>query len=147
TVVASDSTSLDTGTGGYRLKLAKTGSPIEVGANDEGGALTNGLTQTGNIGIGDLDVWNFKADAGQAIVVRMGELVPNSTLTPYLRLFGPDGTLLAQYGIGGVASEVSTRATNSGTFTVIATDLTSLYTGSGTYQVKLAKTGSAITLG
>jgi hypothetical protein len=130
TVVASDNSGFDTGTGGYRLKLAKTGSPIVVNPNDEGGALTNGLTQTGNIEIGDLDVWNFKAEAGQTIVVRMGELAPNSTLKPDLRLFGPDGALLNEYGASGVASEVSIRATNSGTFTVIAADINGFYTGS-----------------
>ena len=147
TVVATDNSSLDTGTGGYRLKLAKTGSPIALDPNDEGGALTNGVTQAGDIVIGDLDLWNFTAEAGQTIVVRMGKLLATSTLTPYLRLWGPDGAFLAQYGVSGTAAEVSVRATNSGTFTIVASDLSSLYTGSGTYQVKLAKTGSAITLG
>ena len=147
TVVTTDASSFDTGVGGYRLKLAKTGSPIALDPNDEGGALTNGQTQTGDIVIGDLDAWNFTAEAGQTIVVRMGQLLATSTLTPYLRLFGPEGALLAQYGSSPTAAEVSVRATNSGTFTIIASDTSSFYTGSGTYQVKLAKTGSAITLG
>jgi hypothetical protein len=101
---------------------------------DDGGELTNGWMHTGTIDIGDMDVWTFYADAGQNIVVRMGELVAASPLTPYLRLFGPNGALLASYGTGGVASEVSARATNSGIFTVIAADGTSFYTGSGTTE-------------
>ncbi len=147
-VIVGDNNAFFTGTGGYRIKLVKTGSPITTDlANDEGGALTNGVTQTGNIVAGDLDAWNFQAQAGQSIILRMGELVAGSSLTPFLRLFGPDGTLLAQYFSSAVASEVSARATNSGTFTVVASDGSGFYTGSGTYQIKLAKTGSPIVLG
>ena len=147
-VVAGDASSFFTGTGTYRIKLVKTGSPITTDtATDEGGALTNAATQTGDIVVGDLDAWKFTAQAGQSIIVRMGELVPNSTLTPYLRLFGPDGALLSQYGSSGEAAEVAVRATNSGTFTVVASDTTAFYTGSGTYQIKLGKTGSPIVLG
>ena len=144
TVVASDLSSAYAGSGTYRLKLAKTGSPIVVSLGDEGGSITNGVLYTGMIDVGDLDVWNFTANAGDTLVVRMGELVSSSALLPYLRLFGPDGALLSTYGNSGAASEVSTRATNSGTFTVIGTDLSTAYTGSGTYRLKVAKTGSPI---
>jgi len=146
-VIAADATTgFLTGTGTYRIKLAKTGSPITTDlSSDEGGVLTNATTQTGSIVVGDLDAWNFNAQAGQSIIVRMGELVPSSSLTPYLRLFSPDGVLLAQYASSTVAAEVAVRATNSGTFTVIAADLnTGFYLGSGTYQIKLGKTGSPI---
>lgn len=147
-VIAGDASSFFTGTGTYRIKLVKTGSHITTDlTSDEGGALTNATTQTGNIGIGDLDAWNFTAQADQSIIIRMGELVPNSTLTPYLRLFGPDGALLGQYGSSQVAAEVAVRATNSGTFTVIASDASSFFTGSGSYQIKLGKTGSPIVPG
>ena len=147
-VIASDATSFFTGTGTYRIKLVKTASPITTDTtSDEGGALTNATTQTGNIVVGDLDAWNLTAQAGETIIVRMGKLVSTSTLTPYLRLFGPDGALLSQYGSSPVAAEVAVRATNSGTFTVIASDVTPFYTGSGTYQIKLGKTGSPVVLG
>jgi hypothetical protein len=122
TVIAADGTPFFTGSGTYQVKLAKTGSPITLGPSDNGGALTNGTRQIGSISIGGMEVWNFEATNGESIVVRMGELAANSKLTPYLRLLGPEGALLAQYGSGGIASEVSTRATNSGTFTVIAAD-------------------------
>jgi hypothetical protein len=138
TVVAGDFSSFYTGSGIYRLTLAKTGDPIVVSAGDEGGALTNGFTHTGTIDVGDVDVWNFTASADDSIVLRMGES-SSTSLTPYLRLYGPNGALLNAYGAGGVASEVSAVATNSGTFTVIATDLSSFYTGSGPYRLTLAK--------
>jgi hypothetical protein len=147
TVIAADLTAFFTGSGTYRLKLGMTAGPLFILPTDEGGALTNGWMHTGTIDIGDMDVWTFHAEAGQNIVVRMGELVANSTLTPYLRLFDPSGALLDSYGAGGVASEVSARATNSGTFTVIAADLTAFYTGSGTYRLKLMKTSSPLLVG
>ena len=144
TVIATDLSTAYTGSGTYRLKVAKTGSPIVVLPADEGGPMTNGVMHTGMIDVGDLDVWNFTANAGDTMVVRMGELVSGSPLLPYLRLFGPDGALLSTYGNSGAASEVSARATASGMFTVIATDLSTAYTGSGTYRLKVAKTGSPI---
>ena len=130
-------------TGTYRLTLAKTGSPVVVSAGDEGGPPTNGLMYTGTIDVGDLDVWTFTANAGENMVLRMGELVNGSTLSPYLRLYGPDGALLDS-GSGAFASEVAARATSSGTFTVVASDLSTGYAGSGTYRLTLAKTGSPI---
>jgi len=142
TVVAGDFSSSYAGSGTYRLKLGKTGSPIVVLPTDEGGPLTNGVMHTGSIDVGDMDVWSFTANAGDSLVVRMGELVGGS-LTPYLRLFGPDGSLLDS-GSYATAAEVTARATNSGTFTVIATDLSGAYSGSGTYRLKLGKTGSPI---
>jgi hypothetical protein len=144
--VASDASSFYTGSGGYRIKLAQTGAPIVVAPNDEGGPLTNGWNYAGNIDVGDMDVWSVDAVSNQFIVVRMGELVANSTLTPGLRLFGPDGTLLSTYGGSAVAAEVSARATNSGTFMVIAADNSSFYTGSGTYRLKLARTGRPLVI-
>jgi hypothetical protein len=147
TLVAGDNTPSFSGNGTYRLKLVKTSGLVVTDPSDDGGALTNALTQTGDIVIGDLDIWNFTAEAGQHIIVRMGELVAGSSLTPFLRLYGPDGTFLDQFGSSGVAAEVEIGATNSGTFSVVASDFTPGYTGSGTYQIKLIKTGSPLTLG
>ena len=119
------------GTGGYRLTLAKTGSPVLISPGDEGGPMTNGITHTGTIDLGDLDVWTFSANAGDSIFVAMGESVAGSALTPVLWLYGPNGALLASFGSSTVAAEISTRATNSGTFTVVAGDFSNAYMGSG----------------
>jgi hypothetical protein len=106
--------------------------------------LTNGLATIGSIALGGLDVWSFTANLEKASRCVWEKRRPSSTLTPYLRLYGPDGTLLGFYGSGGVAAEVAVRATNSGTFTVIASDNTAFETGTGGYRLKLAKTGSPI---
>ena len=144
TVVVGDYSGGYAGSGTYRLKLAKTGSPIVVSAGDDGGSLTNGVMHTGSIEVGDLDVWNFTANAGESIQLRMGELVSGSTLTPALWLYGPDGAFLASYGSSAATAAISVRATNSGTFTVVASDYSGAYGGSGTYRLTLAKTGSPI---
>ena len=44
-----------------------------------GGALTNGLAATGNIDQGNMDLWTFKANLGDTVIVRTGELVAGST--------------------------------------------------------------------
>jgi hypothetical protein len=71
-------------------------------------------------------------------------MVAGSTLTPALWLYGPDGRLLDSFVGNGAAAEVSFRATNSGTFMVVASDLSGGYAGSGTYRLTLAKTGGPI---
>jgi hypothetical protein len=143
-VVASDYSSGWAGTGNYRISLAKTGSAPVISASDEGGPMVNGTTYLGTIDTGDVDAWTFTANAGESIVVRMGE-VTSSTLTHSLRLYGPDGVLLDSITSGAfvAAAEVSTRATNSGTFLVVASDYSSGWTGTGNYRISLAKTGSA----
>lgn len=144
TVVVGDFSNAYGGSGGYRLTLGKTGSPIVISAGDEGGTLINGIMHTGTIDIGDMDVWSFTANAGDSIVARMGEMAAGSSLTPALWLYGPDGRLLDSYGASGVAAEVGFRATNSGTFTLVAADSSNAYGGSGLYRLTLAKTGSAV---
>jgi len=138
-VIASDFTGSYAGSGPYRLTLAKTGDPVQVSSGDEGGPMTNGLMHTATIGIGDLDVWTVEATNGQSVVIRMGE-TNNVTFSPQLRVYDPSGVLLDQETTT-VGAEVSFRATNSGTFLVIASDFTGSYAGSGPYRMTLAETG------
>ena len=142
TVIVDDAVGT-TATGTYRLTLAKTGSTIVVSPGDEGGPLTNGLMHTGTIDVGDLDVWTVTANAGEAIVVRMGETVAASTLTPWLRLYSPTGTLLAS-NFSTIGAEVTATAPSSGTYLVVAGDASGSFSGSGAYRLTLAKTGSAV---
>jgi hypothetical protein len=118
TVIVDDAVGT-TATGSYRLTLAKTGSPIVVAPGKQGGPMTNGYTYQGTLLAGELSVWSFTANVGDSIVVGMGETVIGSTLFPYLRLYGPNGALLDTQS-GESATEVTARATNSGTFTVVA---------------------------
>ena len=133
-------------TGEYRLTLVKLPGTFSVAPGDQGGPLTNGVIHTGVIDVGDVDVWTFTANAGDSIAVRMAEATPGSTLTPALTLYGPNGALLDFFGSSTVASQVAFRATNSGTFTVVAGDQSAGYAGSGAYRLNLAKTGDPIVI-
>ncbi len=134
----------DAGSGTYLLTLAKTGSPIVVSPGDEGGPLTNGVAHQGDLPIGDLDVWSFTATAGESIVLKMGQITDVSSFDPWVRLYGPDGVLVASDSDAN-SVEIAVRATNSGTFlVVIANDPYYSDAGNGTYLLTLAKTGDAI---
>jgi hypothetical protein len=133
------------GSGNYRLSMAKTGSALAISGNDEGGTLTNGTTYLGTIDTGDMDAWVINAKAGESILVRMGETVSKSTLTPQLRLYDPSGAPL-DGNATGTAAEVYTRATNSGAFLLIAADQSFNWAGTGNYRLTMIKTGDPLNI-
>ena len=100
--------------------------------------------ETGAIAVaGAIDTWNFTANTGDAIVVRVGETVSNTPFTPFLRLFGP-GRVLLTTGVSAVVAEVAVRATNSGTFTIEVSDGSGGGRQTGSYRLTLAKTGDPV---
>ncbi|MGB7770104.1 MAG: hypothetical protein WBN22_14810 [Verrucomicrobiia bacterium] len=132
-------------TGTYRLTMGKTGSPVVVAPGTMGGSMTNGFTYQGNLLPGQLSVWSFTANTGDSMVVGMGDANRSAGLLyPYVRIYGPNGALLdSEFGVS--ATESTARATNSGTFTVIAAnDDIQENGGYGTNQVTMGKTGSPI---
>jgi len=131
----------DAASGTYMLNLAKTGDPIVVSAGDEGGALTNGALHQGSITLGDLDLWNFTANSGDSIVIKVGQVTESGPFDPWIRLYGPDGVLLgSQEDVS--SAEITLRATNNGTFLVVVAN-NPYYNdaATGTYILTLAKTG------
>jgi len=143
--VVADGTAGRNQTGNYRISLAKTGSTLAISPTDEGGVLTNGPSYLGTIDVGDVDAWNFTANAGESFVVWMGESSTGTTLLPWLRVYGPDGVFLVQ-DFNAAAAEVTVRATNSGTFLVIVADGNNGRFGAGNYRLSMAKTGSPLTI-
>ena len=141
--VIADGNGALSGSGDYRLTLAKTGDPVVISAGDDGGPMTNGWMHTGLIATGDLDLWTFNANTGDALIVRVGAINGTNTFTPWVRLYGPNGKLLGS-GFGGVAGEASTTATNTGTFLVVIGDGNGAFSGSGNYRLTLAKTGALV---
>ncbi len=135
------------GAGTYRLALAEAPGAFEVPPGDEGGVLANGAPAAGVITAGDLDLWSFTAAAGDSLVLRVGEVTDdNGRFDPWMRLYGPDGALLAsQYDYA--AAEIAVSATNSGRFTVVVGDAgkASPYTLSdtGAYRLRLARVPGA----
>ncbi|MHB1309762.1 MAG: hypothetical protein ACYC23_22050, partial [Limisphaerales bacterium] len=137
TVVVGDGGSYIDGSGTYRLHLAQSpGEPI-VSPGDEGGPLTNGATVQGTIQQGELDMWTFAANAGDTIVLRVGEVTDTGgtgEFTPALRLYGPNGAALDADAGNLNAVEVATVASSSGTFTVVVGDGGSYLDGTGSYR-------------
>jgi hypothetical protein len=107
------------GHGPYTLNLAKVPGDFIVSSGDEGGELTNGAPNSGEITKGDLDLWKFEAATGDNILLRIGA----PSLRPALRLYGPTGILIRS-GLGASSSDtdasISAVATNTGTYTVVA---------------------------
>ncbi len=128
--------------GGFTLSVARMPGVVQVAAGDQGGPMTNGVQHAGFIDVGDLDVWTFDASAGDSLVARMGATGYN----PNLRLYSPLGVLLdtgSSTATGGRDIEVTFRATNSGSYTLIAN---SYYAnGTGPYVLSLAKAPGAVT--
>ncbi len=140
TVLVSDSQNVFYGgTGAYRLYFGQFPGAFVVPVGDEGGALTSGSNYDGTIQLGDLDLWSFTANVGDRVVVRVGALTSTNTFNPWLRIYGPNGVLIADSGInnGGLpVEELALTATNSGTFTVLVSDSqNAFYGGTGTYRL------------
>ncbi|MCB1122571.1 MAG: hypothetical protein KJT03_13540, partial [Verrucomicrobiae bacterium] len=81
-------------TGSYKLEAVVTPGTFLVSPGDEGGELTLGELHEGAIHVGDLDTWTLQAEAGNTIIVRLGETDNGTGLYPYMELRGPDGALL-----------------------------------------------------
>src|SRR5258706_411477 len=84
--------------------------------------LTNGAIHSGCIDFGDLDLLSFFFFFNDTATTEIYTLSLHDALPIWIRLYGPNGVLLGTSGSSGAANEVSIRATNSGTFTVVATD-------------------------
>ncbi|MGE3309673.1 MAG: putative Ig domain-containing protein, partial [Limisphaerales bacterium] len=129
--------------GGYGLHLAQAIAPIVVSPGDEGDSIPNGATLTGTIDLGDLDVWRFQAGAGNSLFIRMG----GTNITPWLRLFGPSGLLIADDIAGNTLARdvfLTVQATNAGPYTLVGA---AAYSGqSGGYSVNLVRVPDELVL-
>jgi hypothetical protein len=92
--------------GGYVITLGQTGVAINP--------LSNGYRTRSSLIVGGLGQWSFHANAGDGILVRMGNMTTNGTLDPYLRLYDPSGALVSIDGSYGYkAEDGSPRATTA----------------------------------
>jgi hypothetical protein len=103
--------------GSYAVQLGR--APVRDG--DEDKPMMNGLAHEAELVRGGLDVWSFAAQADDGLVVRMGALAGVS-LTPWIRVYGPDGELLAEAAdswTGNRDNVVTLEAPSSGVYTVM----------------------------
>jgi P pilus assembly chaperone PapD len=124
------------GAGSYALNLAQIPGTFVISPGNSGGPMTNGAQQSGNLALGDLDMWSFTGAASNTLLLRVG----STGFNPEIRLFGPNGTLVdnvANANGGGDDVELSLQLTNSGAFTVV---ISSYYdNGAGPYLLNMAQ--------
>jgi hypothetical protein len=134
------------GTGNYVLTVARTPGAITVSPGDQGGPMTNGAIHTGELTLGDLDLWSFSANAGDSLTVNIGEIEPTNALSPWIRLIGPTGALLGQ-GASSVATQINTIiAPQTGTYVVQVAPYFTVPGGTGNYVLTLGKVPGSFTV-
>ena len=145
TLVVYDANTDATGTGDYTLYFAQTATPFTVPAGDEGGTLTNGGIETGNIDLGDLDIWTVSADAGDVLWAQIGEIGGNDSLIPGLVWYRPDGSQISA-NVGTSSADLAVTATVAGTYTLVVYDANTDATGTGDYTLYFAQTATPFTV-
>jgi Bacterial Ig domain len=134
--------------GDYRLSYATFGA-FQTSGGDEGGALANDVAQTGDIDLGDLDLWSFSACQGNTVVVTLSEIpvgpgTPDPGFWPWLRVIGPAGTVVAQ-STGDLVATSTFTAPATGAYTIVAAAYYAGATGDYTVKVVGACTPAPIT--
>ncbi len=133
------------GTGTYRLYYIKVPGAFVVPTGDEGGPVTNGGSYTGTILLSDIDPWTFTACAGNTITLQVTALSGTNGFTPWLRLYRWDGTLVGNAS-GNPTAAISGLVTNSGAYTALIADGSSLLNGTGTYLLTASGIFGPVTL-
>ena len=118
TVLVSAHSGFPSGTGGYASRLARVPGTFTVSPGDQGGALDNGANHSGEVVLGDLDVWTFTAATGDSVTLSIGEVEPTLNFNPWIRLVGPTGTLIGSSFGAQVAQINNIVAPIGGTYAV-----------------------------
>jgi hypothetical protein len=142
TVIIGSADAARSGTGSYRLTLAKAPGAFTTSVGDQGGALSNGGNHEGTIVVGDLDMWSFTAAQGNSIALSVGELTGSANFTPWIRLVAPNGAVIGN-NWGAAVGQVNVTAPSTGTYTVIIGTADAGRSETGTYRLTLAKAPGA----
>lgn len=134
--VASNDPGFD-GTGDYTLTLANGSAAFTISPGDEGGTMTNGDNHTGVIHVGDIDMWSFTANAGEALIITIGETGGNTEFAPWIRLRGPAGQAFSVQGPQAAGINVLNAAA-TGTYTVVVASADIDFDAAGTYTLTIA---------
>jgi hypothetical protein len=123
------------GTGAYQLTMAHTPGPITVSPGDEGGALTSGVSRSGHIAQGDVDVYTITAVAGNHLTVQINETSETSDFRPWIRLWAPNGATLGDAAGLTSAAITNVLAPATGTYLVLVSTFDAGFDGDGTYSL------------
>ncbi|MFC1452409.1 hypothetical protein ACFLSJ_03585 [Verrucomicrobiota bacterium] len=126
-------------TGRYGLSMVRMpGYPLSA-EDEDVGAILNGETIRGQLGIGgDLDAAFFYGSSGATVEVRMVEV--DTAVSPHVQLHGPDGALLGEQ-TDATTSGTTVTLTDSGIHTIVCKDQSD---GSGGYDVELTVEGGTL---
>src|SRR5438309_391554 len=82
------------------MSLFSSPFPVTVvfAASATADTLTSGGNHDGTILLSQSDIWSFTANTGDSIVLRGAALTSTNTFNPWLRIYGPDGVLIADSG-------------------------------------------------
>lgn len=134
TVIITDESTGEDATGSYDLYYARV-----PGASDDG-CIANGQTADGVIELGDIDSYNFLANAGTSVVVTVTDL-DNGPLFPWVGLFGPSGFITSDSD--SVSAQINRTLTATGEFTLIVLDESTGEDATGNYRIDI--TGASVT--
>jgi uncharacterized repeat protein (TIGR03803 family) len=134
TVRVSAHSAFPSGTGGYVLRLARVPGVFAVSPGDQGGYVTIAATHPGEIELGDVDAWQFLAAEGNSVAIDIGEVEPTVSFSPWIRLIGPNGTLVAN-AVGSVAAQINQVAPATGLYTVLVSAHSAFPQGTGFYNL------------
>jgi len=130
------------GHGRYVLAAATAPDSAFTGLGDDGGALQRGVAVSGQITLGDVDVWTMDVAAPQLLDLRMRRTDPSSTLSPELLLLDPAGSRVASANaLGADPSEAAIQqiAVRAGRYTVIVMSRSGAFAdqfrGTGAYSL------------
>jgi hypothetical protein len=105
--------------------------------------MSNGANHMAAIsGSGEVDIWTFQANAGDAITLSVAETGATNNFIPQIRLRDPSGVQVTS-NWNAVAAAVNHAASISGTYTVLISSNDSGSTGTGSYIVRLARSPAA----
>jgi hypothetical protein len=138
--------------GDYILRLAKSPGAFSTSPGDHGGPISNGINHVGRIEMGDLDMWSFDANQGDAVMMSVAEIPVSPTtvdpgFVPWLEVYGPTGVQLGA-GYGALVGHTDFRAPLTGTYTAVISSADQVANGfmrarAGDYILRLAKVPGA----
>ena len=134
TVIATDNSAYYTGDGAYTIKLAQSGAPIELATGDEGGPLNGSAEYTGNLEVGGVNISGIYLVRRKHHHDRRQQPHQRGIADALAAPLRPGGGLL-QTASGSQGARVTATAPSTGTYTVVLTDDSSYYSGSGNYQM------------
>jgi hypothetical protein len=120
TIVVSDWTT-DVDTGEYGLSFALIPDGTTSTQDPDGGDIASGESKSGSISpVGDTDICAFYGQAGQGVVIEMGEVTVS--MEPKIQLYDPNGLLEIQSEDYSRARIENHQLLKTGIYTIIASD-------------------------